>query len=593
MRSGRLGRARRRAALLLAGALAALLCACSQVPLSARSGAADHGREERPEAGPEYDVLVAEEHRRAGRSAAELAAWQRALAKDEGSAFLHRKVAEALLRAQRPDDALQHAERALELAPDEVEGRHLLGSLYRLRSDLPAAERALRAADGQPVDRTAALLLHQIYLEADRPEDSLQIAEQLAAQEPYGVQAKLALAGSYQRLGREAEALALLREAVELDPGNLRLRALLARSLRESGDREGEIAAYREILELEPHHHAALSALADALVERQDVAAAATVLAEIALHHPEDARARLRLGLIYFEQRRWDLAAHELDAFRSLAGQASPEIRFVLGSARRRSGDEAGAREEFESIPEDHKSYPDARLELASIHERRGEFARALEEVERARAKRPGVGVEVYGATLLAKSGDVDTAVALVESLLAQDPDNDELLYNLGLILAEAKRVEESLAYMQRALAHNPDNANALNYVGYTWAERGERLDEAERMIVRALELRPEDGYITDSLGWVYYMRARALEQAGRSQEARRYTERAREQLTRAEALTGGDPVVSEHLGDIHLFEGDKAAALQRYEEAVRLNPRPAEQPQLFEKLERLRGELR
>jgi tetratricopeptide (TPR) repeat protein len=145
---------------------------------------------------------------------------------------------------------------------------------------------------------------------------------------------------------------------------------------------------------------------------------------------------------------------------------------------------------------------------------------------------------------------------------------------------------------MQRALARNPDNASALNYIGYTWAERGLRLDEAERMINRAIELRPEDGFIVDSLGWVYYMRARPLLQRGPSREATRYLERALAELERADRLTGGDPVISEHLGDTYLLLDQKQRALEHFEEALSLEPREGEQPHLLQKFEDLRKEL-
>ncbi len=593
MRSGRPGGASRRAAGCLLSALAAILPGCGSLPLLGHEGGASAGREQRPEAGPDYDVLVAEEHRRAGRKHEELEAWQRALAKDPESAYLHRKVAEGWLATARPDAALDYAQRAYELDPGDASNRLMLGNLQRLRGDIAEAERVLRGPDGKPFDRRSALLLHQILLEADRPEDSLTIAEELAREDAYSIEPLLALAASYQRLDREPEAEALLRRAIEMDPRNLRLRALLAHTLRERGDRDGEIAVFRELLAIEPHQHAALSALADAYVETQAVDAAIEAFEQIALHHPEDSRARLRLGLLYFERRRFPEAVAQLELFAAQSGRASPEIRFVLASARRRAGDVLGAAADFEQIPEQHKSYPDARLELASIYERRRDYARALAEVERVMALRPAPGLELYAATLRAKSGDVEGAVARVEQMLEQDPDNDELLYSLGLIFAEAGRSEEALRSMQRALEQNPDNANALNYVGYTFAERGERLDDSERMIARALELRPEDGYITDSLGWLYFMRAREHQREGRSALARSFAGRAREQLAKAAILTGGDPVISEHLGDIDLFEGDKAAALRRYEEALQQDPRPSEQPQLLEKLEQLRRELR
>jgi tetratricopeptide (TPR) repeat protein len=145
---------------------------------------------------------------------------------------------------------------------------------------------------------------------------------------------------------------------------------------------------------------------------------------------------------------------------------------------------------------------------------------------------------------------------------------------------------------MRLTLEKNPDNPHALNYIGYTWAERGENLDEAERMILRALDQRPNDGYITDSLGWVYYMRALPLMGTPDATLGVSFLERARDQLFQAAKLTGGDPVISEHLGDIHLALDQRQRALEFYQEAVRLEPREDEQPELLEKLERLRQEL-
>jgi tetratricopeptide (TPR) repeat protein len=145
---------------------------------------------------------------------------------------------------------------------------------------------------------------------------------------------------------------------------------------------------------------------------------------------------------------------------------------------------------------------------------------------------------------------------------------------------------------MQIVLGRNPDHPGALNYVGYTWAEQGTNLDQAEAMISRALELRPDDGYITDSLGWVYFMRARPLLEQGNIEEARVLLDRAVDELQRAAELTGGDPVISEHLGDVYLVLEEKERALSMYEEALELAPRFHEQPQLREKYERLREEL-
>ena len=119
------------------------------------------------------------------------------------------------------------------------------------------------------------------------------------------------------------------------------------------------------------------------------------------------------------------------------------------------------------------------------------------------------------------------------------------MLYQLGVSYGTAKRADKALEYMRMTLEKNPDNPHALNYIGYTWAERGENLDEAERMILRALDQRPNDGYITDSLGWVYYMRALPLMGTAEATMGLSFLEQARDRLFQAAELTGGDPVIS------------------------------------------------
>ena len=89
------------------------------------------------------------------------------------------------------------------------------------------------------------------------------------------------------------------------------------------------------------------------------------------------------------------------------------------------------------------------------------------------------------------------------------------------------------------------------------------------------------------------YMRARPLIESGRHGEAQGYIDQALQELKRAEKLTGGDPVVSEHLGDTYLLLNQKNLALERFEEALRLEPRLGEQPNLLEKVEGLQRELR
>jgi len=544
-----------------------------------------------PDAPAELDFLIGQELEMDGRLDEARAAYERALRKDPQAVFLLKRLAELSARADRLTDALVYAERAFELDPEDEGLRLFLGSLYRIRRDPESAARVLRDAEGAPVSSDAAVLLFGILLEGERHPEAKTVAKWLIDHEAEGVRGFIALAEVTERMGDAPGAEAVLREGLARHPGELALYGALARSRRERGDRVGEIGVYREILEVHEDHHATLLALADAQIALGQEAEATETLERVEAAYPDDLRTLLQLGFRNFEA--GDFASAERRFAQALSQQPEQhEVAYFLGVVQRRMGKTEEALASLDRIPPEHERYADARVQVAGIHEKEEDFAAALLEIQKAREVEPSRPLDLYAASLRAKGGDVAGALAFLDGLLQEAPEDAEVLYNIGVIHGEAKNVEEAIRYMRIVLGLNPDHASALNYVGYTFAERGENLDEAEALIERALELRPDDGYITDSLGWVYYMRARPLLEQGNVKEAHLWLDRAVDELERAAKLTGGDPVISEHLGDAHLALGEKTRALEYYEEAVRLDPRPAEQPELHEKLGRLRQEL-
>jgi len=545
----------------------------------------------REDAPPEFDFLVGRDLEMEGRLPEALEAYTRALSKDPESVYLLKRAAELSARQNRLSEAVVYAERALELEPDNQGVRLFLGTLYRFRKDVASAERVLRDESGQPLNDDAALLLYGIYVDGRRLGDARALAESMIDSDPDGLRGYFALADAQEKLGDPAAAEATLRAGLERHPGELALYAALARSRRMRGDRVGEIAIYREVLEIHPKHRNTLQALAEAQLALERTDDAVETLEALESQYPEDLRPRLRLAFIEFERGNLEAAAERFE----YALERNPEeyeVVYFLGVVRRRLGEDETAIDVFDRIPISHDRFAEARTQIAGIYEHRGDFDRAIAEVEWAREIHESRPLDLYLASLRAKAGDLDGALAFLQQLLEESPDDAEILYNIGVIHGEAQQIDEAIHYMQIVLGMNPDHAGALNYVGYTWAERGTNLDEAEAMISRALELRPDDGYITDSLGWVYFMRARPLLEQGDAEAARVWLDRALDELQRAAELTGGDPVISEHLGDVYLLLEQKEQALSMYEEALQLAPRLNEQPKLREKYERLREEL-
>ena len=149
-----------------------------------------------------------------------------------------------------------------------------------------------------------------------------------------------------------------------------------------------------------------------------------------------------------------------------------------------------------------------------------------------------------------------------------QVDDDWSFYYRRGIALERAKVWDRAEADLTRAIDLNPDHAHLLNYLGYSWVDRGEQLDEAEALIRRAIDLRPNDGYIIDSLGWVYF-------RTGRYPQAVRT-------LEEAIVLRPDDAVINDHLGDAYWVVGREREARFQWQRALRT----ADEPEMIAAIE-------
>ena len=147
------------------------------------------------------------------------------------------------------------------------------------------------------------------------------------------------------------------------------------------------------------------------------------------------------------------------------------------------------------------------------------------------------------------------------------------LYYDRGVALERSGQWQRSEADLKRALDLKPDQPLVLNYLGYSWIDRGENLEQGLKMIEKAVELRPEDGYIVDSLGWAHY---RMGDHAG----AVGYLEKATE-------LVPEDPTINDHLGDAYWRTGRLVEARYQWRRALQFGPQESEVKPIEAKLER------
>ncbi|MEP2704599.1 MAG: tetratricopeptide repeat protein [Roseibium sp.] len=145
------------------------------------------------------------------------------------------------------------------------------------------------------------------------------------------------------------------------------------------------------------------------------------------------------------------------------------------------------------------------------------------------------------------------------------------LLYFRGISRERLGKWDQSEEDFRKALELNKDQPLVLNYLGYSLVDQGLKLDEALGMIKKAVELRPTDGYIVDSLGWVYF-------RLGRYEDAVKELERAIE-------LRPADPVINDHLGDAYWMVGRRNEARFQWNHARDLEPEDDELPKILDKI--------
>ena len=190
--------------------------------------------------------------------------------------------------------------------------------------------------------------------------------------------------------------------------------------------------------------------------------------------------------------------------------------------------------------------------------DRKEEAIDLLGELSRQRTDRSGPLVRM--GDLLRGEERFDEAIEAYDEAFSRSPELAEsdwtFLYKRGIALERAKDWERAERDLIHAIDLNPDYAHLLNYLGYSWIDRGENLSEGEELILRAVDLVPNDGYIVDSLGWAYY-------RTGRMQEAV-------EALERAAVLRSEDSVINDHLGDAYWMVGRRTEARYQWIRAQR-----------------------
>jgi predicted Zn-dependent protease len=175
-------------------------------------------------------------------------------------------------------------------------------------------------------------------------------------------------------------------------------------------------------------------------------------------------------------------------------------------------------------------------------------------------------------------SGDKSAGIAVLESAIKTFPKDMNTLFTLADVYADAGRPTDAERSLRQLIAAEPNNASALNYLGYLLATRGEQLDEAVRLVQKALESEPDNGAFLDSLGWAYFRK-------GDLDNAEKY-------LTSAAQKMPQNSEVQDHLGDLQAKRNRWADAVASWNKALAGDGQDVEKAAIEKKISNAKGKL-
>jgi len=370
--------------------------------------------------------------------------------------------------------------------------------------------------------------------------------------------------------GKADEARKALKAAYEADSQTLRTADLYAQFLISQKETDEALSVYRQLKRLYPRHPLVRAAIAnleqgkaveDEIRDESDgIAEVLYGLGSAVTRDGDELASLIYLRLAHYLSPNHNLAALAIaDTYErlkqpqsaiaayALIEQTSP-LRLTADVQRALNLEQLGEKDQavavLKSVSLDNKDEIEPLIALGNVYRARKAFKDAAE-----------------------------TYSAAIAALGQPTPGHWSLFYSRGIAYERLKRWPEAEADFRKALELSPDQPLVLNYLGYSWVEQNTNLDEAFKMLRRAVEQQPTDGYIVDSLGWAYY-------RLGQYDKALQLMEKAVD-------LKAADPTINDHLGDVYWRLGREREARFQWNHARDLNPEPEDLPKILEKIEK------
>jgi Flp pilus assembly protein TadD len=482
------------------------------------------------------------------------------LAKRTRDPRVARRALEVANYAHMPELALEAAKLWHEAEPDSVAALQMvavyMAAMRRVDEAEPYLKQLLTSSETKP--ESVFMQVNRLLAADPDKTANLRLVRKLAAGYPDLPNAHFAVAQAAAAADDEQLALREIRRAAELRPDWAVAAGFEAQILqRKSPEKAAErLARY---LDKYPEQNDVRMTYARLLVSDKRYAEARQQFEKLLAANPDNTEDIYAVGLLALQLKDYATAEASMKRLLALDYRDPDGARYILGQIEEAQKHWPQAIAWYEQIQSGDHFLP-SRLRAAQAMAREGKLdaARAYLHAVKVNSKQDEVQLVIGEAQLLRDAGDPGGAFALLGRALEKDPDQPELLYDQALTAEKVGRYDVLEQSLRKVIKLQPDHAHAYNALGYSLADRNLRLPEARELIEKALQLRPEDGFIIDSMGWVLYRQ-------GDLAAAETYLRRAYGDQHDAE--------IGAHLGEVLWVEGKREEARRVWDEALKDHP--------------------
>ena len=483
------------------------------------------------------------------------------LARETRDPRVAQRATEVAWNARFVDSAIEAAGIWLQADPQSQQARQVLAALLvnqaQLANALPHLEKWLRS-DEANVGQSFLQITSLLARHKDR-KAVLALMQGLARSYGEVPEARFAVAQAAWNAENRELALSEVREALRLRP-DWELAALFQAQILQRQNASEALAYLASYLEQHPKAKDARLSYARMLVTEKKFTEARKQFEALLAEHPQNAEVTMAVALLALQVNDYDAAEAQLkralennykdpDAVRLYLGQVNEE-RKRFDEALKWYGSVAGG-----------EQYIAAQARYAGVLSKQGRLADARKHLHQVtpRSNQQRIQLTQAEAQILREASAYQEAFDVLSRALEKMPDYPDLLYDHAMAAEKVNRLDVLEQNLRKLITMRPDHAHAHNALGYTFADRNERLDEARQLIETALRLAPEDPFIMDSMGWVLYRQGHIPEALG--------------YLKRAHALRP-DPEIAAHLGEVLWMSGQRDEARALLSEVLKTHPK-------------------